>query len=153
MADPQEVLPERVSAAVTAAFGAAQAGADPLIRPSQFADFQANVALPLAKSLGMPPRQVAEQIVAHLDVAGMGDGVEISGPGFVNLTLSAGWIAGQASGLLSDERLGAAPEDPGTKVVVDYSGPNVAKNCMSATCGPPRATAGSRSARWPCGSW
>ena len=47
MADPQEVLAQRVSAAVTAAFGAGQAGADPLIRPSQFADFQANVALPL----------------------------------------------------------------------------------------------------------
>jgi len=127
MADPQEVLAERVSAAVTAAFGAGQAGADPLIRPSQFADFQANVALPLAKSLGMPPRQVAERIVAHLDVAGVCDRVEISGPGFVNLTLSAGWIAGQATSLLTDERLGAAPTDPSVKVVVDYSGPNVAK--------------------------
>jgi arginyl-tRNA synthetase len=127
MADPQEVLAERVSAAVTAAFGVGQAGADPLIRPSQFADFQANVALPLAKSLGMPPRQVAERIVAHLDVAGICDHVEISGPGFVNLTLAADWIASQASGQLADERLGVAPADPGTKVVVDYSGPNVAK--------------------------
>ena len=70
MADPQEVLAERVSEAVTAAFGASHASADPLIRPSQFADFQANVALPLGKSLGMPPRQAAGQIVAHLDVAG-----------------------------------------------------------------------------------
>jgi arginyl-tRNA synthetase len=127
MADPQEVLAERVSAAVTAAFGAGQAGADPLIRPSQFADFQANVALPLAKSLGMPPRQVADQIVAHLDVTGICDQFEVSGPGFVNLTLAAGWIASQATALVTDERLGVAPADPGTKVVVDYSGPNVAK--------------------------
>ncbi len=127
MADPQEVLAERVSAAVAAAFGAEHASADPLIRPSQFADFQANVALPLAKSLGMPPRQVAERIVAHLDVAGVCDQFDVSGPGFVNLTLAAGWIAGQASGLLTDERLGAAPSDPGLRVVVDYSGPNVAK--------------------------
>jgi len=127
MADPQEVLAQRVSAAVTAAFGAGQAAADPLIRASQFADFQANVALPLAKSLGMPPRQVAEQIAAHLDVAGICDSVEISGPGFLNLALAADWIAGQASGLLADERLGAAPADRGVKVVVDYSGPNVAK--------------------------
>ena len=127
MADPQEVLAERVSAAVAAAFGAEHASADPLIRPSQFADFQANAALPLAKSLGMPPRQVAERIVAHLDVAGVCDQFDVSGPGFVNLTLAAGWIAGQASGLLTDERLGAAPSDPGLRVVVDYSGPNVAK--------------------------
>lgn len=127
MADPQEVLAERVSAAVVAAFGASHAGADPLIRPSQFADFQANVALPLGKSLGVPPRQAAEQIVAHLDVAGICDRVEVSGPGFINLTLADRWVATQASGLLTDERLGVALADPGMKVVVDYSGPNVAK--------------------------
>jgi len=127
MADPREVLAERVSAAVVAAFGASHAGADPLIRPSQFADFQANVALPLGKSLGVPPRQAAEQIVAHLDVAGICDRVEVSGPGFINLTLADGWVATQASGLLTDERLGVALADPSMKVVVDYSGPNVAK--------------------------
>jgi len=127
MADPQEVLAERVSAAVAAAFGASHAGADPLIRPSQFADFQANVALPLGKTLGMPPRQAAGQIAAHLDVAGICDGVEVSGPGFINLTLAGDWIADQASGLLADQRLGVALRDPGLRVVVDYSGPNVAK--------------------------
>src|SRR5262249_32199885 len=117
MADPQEVLAERVSAAVVAAFGASHAGADPLIRPSQFADFQANVALPLGKSLGVPPRQAAGQIVAHLDVAGICDRVEVSGPGFINLTLADRWVATQASGLLTDERLGVALADPGMKVV------------------------------------
>jgi arginyl-tRNA synthetase len=127
MADPQEVLAERVGAAVAAAFGVSHAGADPLIRPSQFADFQANVALSLGKSLGMPPRQAADQIVAHLDVTGICDRVEVSGPGFINLTLASDWIAGQASGLLTDQRLGVALVDPGLKVVVDYSGPNVAK--------------------------
>jgi arginyl-tRNA synthetase len=127
MADPQEVLAERVRAAVTAAFGASHAGADPLIRPSQFADFQANVALPLAKSLAMPPRQVAEQIVAHLDLTGICDRAEVSGPGFVNLTLARGWIAAQAAGLLGDERLGVPAADPAQTIVVDYSGPNVAK--------------------------
>jgi arginyl-tRNA synthetase len=116
-----------VGAAVAAAFGASHAGADPLIRPSQFADFQANVALSLSKSLGMPPRQAADQIVAHLDVTGICDRVEVSGPGFINLTLASDWIAGQASGLLTDQRLGVALVDPGLKVVVDYSGPNVAK--------------------------
>jgi arginyl-tRNA synthetase len=127
MADPQEVLAERVSAAVTAAFGAGQAGADPLIRPSQFADFQANVALPLAKSLGMPPRQVAEQIVAQLDLAGICDRVEVSGPGFINLTLASDWIAGQASGQLRDGHLGVPVAVPAETVVVDYSSPNVVK--------------------------
>jgi arginyl-tRNA synthetase len=127
MADPQEVLAERVSAAVTAAFGAGFAGADPVIRHSQFADFQANVALPLAKRLGMPPRQVADQIVAHLDVAGICGPPEVSGPGFINLTLASDWIAGQASGQLRDGRLGVPAAVPAETVVVDYSSPNVVK--------------------------
>jgi arginyl-tRNA synthetase len=127
MADPQEVLAERVRAAVQAAFGAGHAGADPLIRPSQFADFQANVALPLARQLGMPPRRVAEQIVADLDVAGVCDRAEVSGPGFINLTLASDWIAGQASGELTDERLDTPVAVPAQTVVVDYSSPNVAK--------------------------
>jgi arginyl-tRNA synthetase len=127
MADPQEVLGERVRAAVSAAFGADHADADPLIRPSQFADLQANVALPLARQLGLPPRQVAEQIVAHLDVAGVCDRAEVSGPGFINLTLASDWIAAQASGELADERLGVPVAVPAQTVVVDYSAPNVVK--------------------------
>jgi arginyl-tRNA synthetase len=127
MADPQEVLGERVRAAVTAAFGADHADADPLIRPSQFADLQANVALPLARQLGLPPRQVADQIVAHLDVAGVCDRAEVSGPGFINLTLASDWIAAQASGELADERLGVPVAVPAQTVVVDYSAPNVVK--------------------------
>jgi arginyl-tRNA synthetase len=127
MADPQEVLAERVRAAIAAAFGADYAGTDPLIRPSQFADFQANVALPLAKSLGQPPRRVAEQIVEHLDLTGVCDRVEVSGPGFINLTLASGWIASQASGQLRDARLGVPVAVPAETVVVDYSSPNVVK--------------------------
>jgi arginyl-tRNA synthetase len=127
MADPQEVLAERVRAAITAAFGAGYAGTDPLIRPSQFADFQANAALPLGKSLGMPPRDVAGQIVAHLDLAGVCDRVEVSGPGFINLTLASDWIASQASGQLRDGRLGVSAAVPAETVVVDYSSPNVVK--------------------------
>ncbi len=114
-------------AAVSAAFGADHADADPLIRPSQFADLQANVALPLARQLGLPPRQVAEQIVAHLDVAGVCDRAEVSGPGFINLTLASDWIAAQASGELADERLGVPVAVPAQTVVVDYSAPNVVK--------------------------
>jgi arginyl-tRNA synthetase len=127
MADPQEVLAERVRAAVTAAFGASHAGADPLIRPSQFADFQANVALPLAKNLGQPPRQVAEQILAHLDPAGVCAAAEVSGPGFINLTLADDWVADQASRRLRDGRLGVPTAVPAETVLVDYSSPNVVK--------------------------
>jgi arginyl-tRNA synthetase len=127
MADPQEVLAARVRTALAAAFGAEYAGADPVIRPSTFADYQANVALALAKRLGRAPRDVAEEITRHLDVADVCRNVEVSGPGFINLTLRNEWIARQAGGLLEDPRLGVPVADPRQEVVVDYSSPNVAK--------------------------
>jgi arginyl-tRNA synthetase len=127
MADPQEVLAQRVRHALAAAFGPDHAGDDPVIRPSQFADYQANVALPLGKRLGRPPREVATEISRHLDVADMCTEPQVSGPGFINLTLRDEWIAGQAAGLLGDERLGVTDAQPAQRVVVDYSGPNVAK--------------------------
>src|SRR6266536_2488673 len=127
MADPEEVLARLVSDALAAVLGAEYAAADPLIRPSQFADFQANVALSLGKRVGRPPREVAAELAAQLAAADALGNVEVSGPGFLNLTLRDDWIAAQASGLLADPRLGVARAEPAQRVVVDYSGPNVAK--------------------------
>jgi arginyl-tRNA synthetase len=127
MADPQEVLAERVRTALAAAFGAEYADADPVIRPSAFADYQANVALPLAKRLGRAPRDVAAEIAHHLDLEDVCRDVDVSGPGFINFTLRDEWIARQAVGLLEDPRLGVPVADPAQSVVVDYSSPNVSK--------------------------
>ncbi len=127
MADPQRVLGDRVRDAVAASFGPGYGDADPLIRPSAFADFQANVALPLGKRIGRPPRQVAAEIAGHLDVAGICDTPAVSGPGFINFTLRDDWIAGQATGLLGDPRLGIGRAEVPQTVVVEYSSPNMAK--------------------------
>jgi arginyl-tRNA synthetase len=127
MADPQQVLAQRVKDAIVASFGPDYGDADPLIRPSSFADFQANVALPLGKRLRRPPREVAAELAAHLDVADICVEPEVSGPGFINLTLRDEWIAAQASQLLGDARLGLAPAEHPQTVVVEYSSPNVAK--------------------------
>ncbi|GAA3808782.1 arginine--tRNA ligase [Sphaerisporangium flaviroseum] len=130
MTDPQLVLTERVQQALGTAFGSEYAGADPLIRPSQFADFQANVALSLAKRLRRAPREVAQAIADALEAGDTGDvfaGVEISGPGFLNITLQDGWIAAQALQTLEDPRSGVGTTTPPQTVVVDYSAPNAAK--------------------------
>ncbi len=127
MADPQQVLAQRVRAATAAAFGPEYGDADPLIRPSSFADFQANVALPLGKRLGRPPREVAGALVGRLDVTDMSLEPEVSGPGFINFTLRDDWIAAQASGMLGDPRLGLDPAARPQTVVVEYSSPNIAK--------------------------
>jgi arginyl-tRNA synthetase len=127
MADPRDVLGQRVSAALGAAFGPEYEAADPVIRPSSFADYQSNAALPLAKKLGRAPRDIAADIIRHLDLDGVAEPPEVSGPGFINLRLLPGWIAGEATSELVHPRLGVEPADQATLVVVDYSGPNVAK--------------------------
>lgn len=120
--------------ALAAELGEQYAYADPLIRPSQFADYQSNAALPLAKALGQPPREIATAIAARLapdstapDSTGPVATAEVSGPGFVNITLRDEWIAGTAAGQLSDLRLGVPVAETAQRIVVDYSGPNVAK--------------------------
>ncbi|MFF0579942.1 arginine--tRNA ligase [Streptosporangium saharense] len=125
MTDPQLVLTERVQQALGAAFGAEYTDADPLIRPSQFADYQANVAMSLSKRLRRAPREVAQEIADHLaDFPGT---VEVSGPGFLNITLSDEWITTQAGEALGDPRAGVAVTDSPQIVVIDYSAPNAAK--------------------------
>src|SRR6202453_2798957 len=127
MADPQQVLGPRVRAALAAAYGPDYADADPLIRPSSFGDLQSNAALPLAKRLGRAPRDIAAEIVGHLDVGDICEPPAVSGPGFINLTLRPQWIADEATALLADPRLGVPAAARRQTVVVDYSSPNIAK--------------------------
>ena len=127
MADPQQVLSARVRDALVAAYGADYADADPLIRPSAFADFQSNVALPLGKTLGKAPRDIANEIVGHLYVDDITEPPTVSGPGFINFTLRARWIADAATGLLADPRLGTPLRSRPKTVIVEYSSPNIAK--------------------------
>lgn len=101
-----------------------------LIRPSQdprFGDYQANLAMPLAKKLGTPPREVAEAIVERLDVDPIAEKPEIAGPGFINLRLTDSWLIEQLHGAMNDRRLGILPVDHPRKYLIDYSAPNVAK--------------------------
>ena len=112
--------------ALGAAFGEEYADADPLIRPSQFADYQANVAMSLAKRLGRPPREVAATLVQHLGLADICEPVEVSGPGFLNLRLRDAWLGAAVTALAEDERLGV-PVQQRQVVPIDYSAPNVAK--------------------------
>jgi arginyl-tRNA synthetase len=128
MADPQQVLGARVRDALVAAYGAAYADADPQIRPSSFADFQSNAALGLAKRVGKPPRDIAAEIVGHLDAGDICEPPTVSGPGFINLTLRPQWIAGAVTGLLADPRLGTPTAAEPETVVVDYSSPNIIKD-------------------------
>jgi arginyl-tRNA synthetase len=123
MPDAFSVLLERLQSA----FDTVAPGADPVLRPSDRADFQANGALALAKQLGRPPQEVARQVLEAASLADVCREVDVSGPGFINLTLSDEFVAAQVASISADERLGVAPVAAPQIVVIDYSSPNVAK--------------------------
>ncbi|MFF8911171.1 arginine--tRNA ligase [Streptomyces olivaceoviridis] len=105
------------------------AGADPLLRRSDRADFQANGILALAKKAKANPRELAVQVVSQVVTGDVIKDVEVSGPGFLNITIADKAITGNLAARYADEtgRLGVPhAEQPGT-TVIDYAQPNVAK--------------------------
>lgn len=124
MPAPLDLIGPAVSKAIADAFGPEFEGTDPVLRPSQYADVQANAALALAKRLGRNPREVATAIVDHLGE--LPASVEISGPGFLNLTYETDWLASLATEQRADARVGV-PVQERQVAVIDYSAPNVAK--------------------------
>ncbi len=123
MADLLTLLSERLAPAFAAVAGAPDI--DPVVRPSDRADAQANGALALAKRLGRNPRDVAVDVLAAADLTGVAT-AEIAGPGFLNLTVDNAFITATLRAVAADDRLGI-PTQPTKRVVVDYSAPNVAK--------------------------
>lgn len=127
MADPATLLTHAFRDAIAAALGEEHRAADPSLRLSQHADYQANVAMALGKKLKKPPREVAQAIVSVLSLGDACDKIEIAGPGFVNLTLSDAFLTREARAAAADPDLGLARAASPQTVIVDYSAPNVAK--------------------------
>jgi arginyl-tRNA synthetase len=120
-------LRRRVEGAIRDAFGDEAATVDPAIHRSAHADYQADAALALARTLKQSPRDVATALAQRLQPDDVLAEVAVSGPGFLNLTLRAEHVAAELDRMLADPRLGVPPASPPQTVVVDYSAPNVAK--------------------------
>ncbi|MFG2382398.1 arginine--tRNA ligase [Streptomyces avermitilis] len=119
---------QRLAAALSAALPQADS-ADPLLRRSDRADFQANGILALAKKAKANPRELATQVVERIVTGEVIRDVEVSGPGFLNITISDRAITENLAARATDPdgRLGVPlAEHPGT-TVIDYAQPNVAK--------------------------
>ncbi|HFK4475754.1 TPA: arginine--tRNA ligase, partial [Escherichia coli] len=117
----QALLSEKVRQAMIAA--GAPADCEPQVRQSakvQFGDYQANGMMAVAKKLGMAPRQLAEQVLTHLDLNGIASKVEIAGPGFINIFLDPAFLAEHVQQALASDRLGVSTPEKQT-IVVDYS--------------------------------
>ena len=123
-------LQNQFSQALVAAFGSQLANTDPLVVSAsnpKFGDYQANVALPLAKQLKQKPRDIAQKIIEHLDVSSLCETPEIAGPGFINLKIKPAYLEAQLNTIQNDSRLGIAPTATPLRTIVDFSSPNIAK--------------------------
>ncbi|MBQ0915722.1 arginine--tRNA ligase [Streptomyces sp. RM99] len=104
------------------------AGADPLLRRSDRADYQANGILALAKKAKANPRELAAEVVARITTGDLIKDVEVSGPGFLNITVADRAITENLAARYADgERLGVPLKADAGTTVVDYAQPNVAK--------------------------
>ncbi|AXA35634.1 MAG: arginine--tRNA ligase [Candidatus Hydrogenedentota bacterium] len=128
-----QILEERFKDAIRHALGIE---ADPQITPAtneRFGDYQANVAMGLARTLASQgkgkanPREVAQTIVNRLELDDLAEKVEIAGPGFINVTLANEWVAQRLAQVYQDPFSGVVRAEQPETVVVDYSGPNIAK--------------------------
>jgi arginyl-tRNA synthetase len=127
MADPLLTISATLRDAFATVTGLPADEIDPAVRPSDRADAQSNGALALAKRIGRNPRELAQAVVDTGVLAGACSAVEVAGPGFINLTFEAGFLAEQLVAAASDDRLGVRRTVERRTYVVDYSHPNVAK--------------------------
>lgn len=123
----QHLLDQRVSLALSAA-GLENSPA--VIKPSaraEFGQYQANGIMGAAKKAKSNPRELAAKVLEHLDLDDIAERVEIAGPGFINIHLKPEWLSLQLEQAIQSDTVGVSPSSHSTTVVVDYSGPNLAK--------------------------
>ncbi|MCZ6657446.1 MAG: arginine--tRNA ligase [Gammaproteobacteria bacterium] len=120
--NPRALLTERFEAALEACGSDAPALVQSASKP-EFGHYQTNGIMAAAKRMGTNPRDLAAKVVGQLAIADIAEGVEIAGPGFINITLSDAFLAEH---LDVDAPL-VQPNADVQRVVVDYSSPNLAK--------------------------
>ncbi len=124
----RELLNQRVLSAMAAVGVPADLPA--LIAPGKkagFGDYQANCAMGAAKAMGTNPRELAAKILENLDLNGIAEKLEIAGPGFINIHLKPEWLGEQIANAQTHARLNIGQVEAPQTVVIDYSGPNLAK--------------------------
>ena len=114
----RSLLSQRIEAAFTALGLSGQALLQSASRP-EFGDYQANGVMAAAKRAGRNPREVAQAVIDAIDLDGIASDLSVAGPGFINITLAPQFIANAATS--------PQPSADPQRVVVDYSGPNLAK--------------------------
>jgi len=94
-------------------------------RDSAHGEYASNVALVLAKPLGVAPRQLAETIRHRLPASKRVERVEIAGPGFLNFFVSPHYLHSIVRDILArGDRYGHQPEGSQPSILVEFVSAN-----------------------------
>jgi arginyl-tRNA synthetase len=117
------------TAARDAGHGDAPVALEPFVPTNdpRHGDYQSNFAFRLGKALRTNPRQVAQQLVEALPTHPLLGGVDVAGPGFINVRLADAALAADVIERVQREDLGLGAPGAGRTLVIDYSSPNIAK--------------------------
>ena len=131
-----ELIRDQIASLVAAGLRAAQEkGALPELempvvdmerpRQSDHGDYASPVCLQLGREARMPPREIAARVVEHIPSAPFVGGVEVAGPGYINVTLDAAWLAAQVLEILdAGEHWGSVDIGRGQRVQVEFVSAN-----------------------------
>jgi arginyl-tRNA synthetase len=123
-----DILEQRISNAMQHLTGRLDCAAIVrLATDAKFGDYQVNGVMAIAKQLKTNPHKLAEEVLKKLDVSDLCEPPEIAGPGFINLRLKSGYVAGSLLEIHKDKNLGIEKTANPQTIVVDFSGPNIAK--------------------------
>ena len=130
MRNLSEVLSELFSEAIESVFSenleVTSAYLPAEVTQSSHAHYQCNTPLRLAKAFKKNPREIAASIIEKLDDT-IFEKLEVSGPGFINITFAKSFLSDQINQVFQDKRLGVSPLDKRKKIIVEFSSPNIAK--------------------------
>lgn len=94
-------------------------------RSPDHGEFASNVAMVLAKAAGMPPRKLAEAIIAKVPVSRQVDRMEIAGPGFINIFLQRCALTGVLRDVMRQgEEYGQLTRAGRNRITVEYVSAN-----------------------------
>jgi arginyl-tRNA synthetase len=93
----------------------------------KFGSYQFNSAMKLTKLVQKNPRQIAEQIVSHIQTNSFISKLEVAGPGFINITIDKKFLEERITAIFNDPFLGIDRPLKKQKIIIDFSSPNTAK--------------------------
>jgi arginyl-tRNA synthetase len=124
-----DILEERIAAAMHQVSGETMPAIVTPAKDPKFGDYQANGVMALAKKVKTNPQELAQKVVEKLDLNDICESPEIASPGFINLRLKNDFLSKALIEISTDSKnhLGVSRVDKPQRIVVDFSGPNIAK--------------------------